>query len=141
MVVPDELTADLGKLVEYNFSCVFEPVQRAAAIALEHGEPEVARLRSRLSHTRALLSQALQSLPGVQVPEAGGAMYVFFRIAGLDDSLGLAKRLVSEAGLGLAPGSAFGPEGDGWLRWCHAVSVDSKLLDGVDRLSRFLARV
>lgn len=140
MVVPDELTADLAKIIEYNFSCVFEPVQRAAAIALQRGEPEIARLRSRLSHTRALLSQALQSLPGAQVPEAGGAMYVFFRLAGFDDSLDLAKKLVSEVGLGLAPGSAFGPEGDGWLRWCHAVSDDRKLLDGVDRLTRFLAR-
>ncbi|MGG1944621.1 pyridoxal phosphate-dependent aminotransferase [Trinickia sp. NRRL B-1857] len=140
MVVPEALTADLAKIIEYNFSCVFEPVQRAAAIALERGEPEIARLRESLSHTRALLSQALTSLPGVQVPEAGGAMYVFFRIAGQDDSLELAKRLVSEVGLGLAPGAAFGPEGNGWLRWCHAVSVDATLLDGVDRLSRFLDR-
>ena len=139
-VAPHELMADIAKLIEYNFSCMFEPVQRAAAIALQQGEPEVARLRDMLSHTRVLLSQALTSLPDVEVPDAGGAMYVFFRIAGYDDSLGLAKKLVSEAGLGLAPGSAFGPEGDGWLRWCHAVSSDTKLLDGVERLRRFLAR-
>ena len=140
MVVPPELTADLTKVIEYNFSCMFEPVQRAAAIALQQGEQEVARLRGMLSHMRGLLSNALASLPGVEVPEAGGAMYVFFRIAGHDDSLALAKQLVSEVGLGLAPGSAFGPEGDGWLRWCHAVNSDAKLLDGVDRLSGFIKR-
>lgn len=140
MVVPPELTADLTKVIEYNFSCMFEPVQRAAAIALQRGEPEVARLKGLLSHTRGLLSNALASLPGVEVPDAGGAMYVFFRIAGYGDSLALAKQLLGEVGLGLAPGSAFGTEGNGWLRWCHAVNSDAKLLDGVDRLGSFLAR-
>lgn len=140
MVVPRELTSDLAKVIEYNFSCMFEPVQRAASVALQRGEAEVARLRARLSDTRGLLSNALRTLPGVEVPDAGGAMYVFFRIGGYDDSLDLAKKLVSEVGLGLAPGSAFGPEGDGWLRWCHAVSSDATLVDGVNRLCRFLGR-
>lgn len=137
LVVPPELSADLGKIIEYNTSCIFEPVQRAATVALQQGEPEVAKLRAELTATRALLVGALRALPGVVVPEAGGAMYVFFRVAGWDDTLGLAKRLVEEAGLGLAPGGAFGPEGEGWLRWCHATSPE-KLRDGVARLRRFL---
>ena len=66
-------------------------------------------------------------------------MYVFFRIEGFPDTLALAKRLVEEAGLGLAPGAAFGPEGDGWLRWCHAVAPE-KLREGVSRLRSFLGR-
>lgn len=140
MVVPPQLTDDLSKLIEYNFSCMFEPVQRAASIALQQGEPDIARMRARLTHTRALLKNALLSLPGIAVPDAGGAMYVFFRIAGYADSLALAKQLLAEVGLGLAPGSAFGAEGNGWLRWCHAVSDDARLLDGVDRLATFLAR-
>lgn len=137
LVVPPELSADLGKIIEYNTSCIFEPVQRAATAALQQGEPEVAKLRAQLTATRELLVGALRALPGVVVPEAGGAMYVFFRVAGWDDTLGLAKRLVEEAGLGLAPGGAFGPEGEGWLRWCHATSPE-KLRDGVARLQRFL---
>ena len=47
-------------------------------------------------------------------------MYAFFRVEGQDDSLAFAKRLVAEAGLGLAPGAAFGAEAEGWLRWCFA---------------------
>ncbi|WP_026097017.1 pyridoxal phosphate-dependent aminotransferase [Ideonella sp. B508-1] len=140
MVVPEVLADDLAKLIEYNFSCVFEPVQRAAVAALEQGEPDVARLRAELQSTRRVLSEALRALPGVEVPEAGGAMYAFFRLDGFADSLDLAKRLVAEVGLGLAPGAAFGPEGDGWLRWCHAVSDPQKLLAGVDRLASFVAR-
>jgi aspartate/methionine/tyrosine aminotransferase len=139
LAVPEELSTDLGKIIEYNTSCIFEPVQRAATVAIAQGEPEVAKLRAQLTATREMLVSELRALPGVVVPEAGGAMYVFFRIAGWDDTLGLAKRLVEEAGLGLAPGGAFGPEGEGWLRWCHATSPE-KLLDGVARLKAFLAR-
>jgi aspartate/methionine/tyrosine aminotransferase len=139
LAVPEELSSDLGKIIEYNTSCILEPVQRAATVAIQQGEPEVAKLRAQLTATRTLLVGELSALPGVVVPEAGGAMYVFFRIAGWDDTLTLAKRLVAEAGLGLAPGGAFGPEGEGWLRWCHATSPE-KLRDGVARLKAFLGR-
>lgn len=139
LTAPETLSNDLGKIIEYNTSCILEPVQRAATAALRQGEPEVAKLRAHLTATRALLVDELRALPGVVVPEAGGAMYVFFRIEGRDDTLTLAKRLVEEAGLGLAPGGAFGPEGDGWLRWCHATSAE-KLREGVARLRSFLER-
>jgi len=138
ITAPVTMVDDLAKLIEYNFSCVFEPIQRAATVALQQGEAEIANLRSRLARTRNLLVSGLLDIPGVDVPEAGGAMYVFFRIAGQSDSVEVAKRLVSEAGLGLAPGSAFGPEGNGWLRWCHAVSDEARLMDGVSRLAKFV---
>ncbi|WP_248125717.1 pyridoxal phosphate-dependent aminotransferase [Brucella pituitosa] len=137
---PVTMADDLAKLIEYNFSCVFEPIQRAATVALQQGEAEITNLRARLARTRNLLVSGLLDIPGVDVPEAGGAMYVFFRIAGQSDSVETAKRLVSEAGLGLAPGSAFGPEGNGWLRWCHAVSDEARLMEGVGRLAKFVQR-
>jgi aspartate/methionine/tyrosine aminotransferase len=59
-------------------------------------------------------------MPGIEAPEPEGGMYAFFRIDGCADSMALARDLVTKVGLGLAPGSAFGPEGDGWLRWCFA---------------------
>ena len=65
-------------------------------------------------------------------------MYAFFKLEGFDDSLSLAKQLVAEAGLGLAPGSAFTPVGDavgeGWLRWCFASQDTARLALGVERL-------
>jgi aspartate/methionine/tyrosine aminotransferase len=139
MVIPETLSQDATKLVEYNFSCIFEPTQRAAAVAIREGESEVQRLRANLTKTRALLVDGLRSMGGVSVPEAGGAMYAFLRIDGYDKSLELAQRLVREVGLGLAPGAAFGPEGEGWLRWCHAVSED-KISEGLNRLSDFIRR-
>jgi aspartate/methionine/tyrosine aminotransferase len=65
-------------------------------------------------------------------------MYAFFRVDGQDDSLSFAKRLVTEAGLGLAPGAAFGNEAEGWLRWCFASRDPERLTRGVERLSAFL---
>ena len=76
-------------------------------------------------------------LPGVEVAPPAGAMYAFFRVDGLTDSLAFCKRLVHEARLGLAPGSAFGPEGEGFVRWCFA-SDEARLAEGVARLARAL---
>jgi aspartate/methionine/tyrosine aminotransferase len=139
MVVPPAILSDLGSLLEYNVSCVPEFSQRGGAIALQQGEPYVLQLRAELAHTKKRLIAALRQLPGLEVPEADGAMYLFLRVAGHTDSLHLAKRLIDEVGLGLAPGRAFGPEGEGWLRWCYAAEW-KKIESGIERLARFLSK-
>ena len=65
-------------------------------------------------------------------------MYAFFAVDGEHDSLALARRLVVEQGLGLAPGVAFGPEGEGWLRWCYASRAPERLDAGLLRLGAAL---
>ena len=60
---------------------------------------------------------------------------------GSDDSLALAKRLVAEHGLGLAPGAAFGAEGEGWLRWCFASRDPARLDRGLERLAQLRSRL
>ena len=67
-------------------------------------------------------------------------MYAFFRLAGYPDAVDTAKRLVREAGLGLAPGEAFAPESAGWLRWCFASRDQQRLAQGVARLRTRLGR-
>jgi aspartate/methionine/tyrosine aminotransferase len=91
-----------------------------------------------LKACRDTLIPALQALPGVQVANPKGGMYAFFQLPGHTDSLVTAKRLVSEAGLGLAPGSAFAPESSAWLRWCFASKDLVRLTDGVQLLERWL---
>ncbi len=139
MVTPASLLTDLAALIEYNVSCVSEFTQRAGTVALEQGEPYVLQQRSTLAQTKSRLMAALRTLPGLQVPEADGAMYLFLKVAGQPDSVSLAKRLIVDVGLGLAPGRAFGPEGEGWLRWCYAAEW-SKNESGIERLTRFLSR-
>ncbi|MGU3776632.1 pyridoxal phosphate-dependent aminotransferase [Burkholderia metallica] len=139
LVAPAAVMGDLSKLVEYNTSCAPGFVQAAGEVALRDGEPFVQSFVAALRDARDHLVAALRTLPGVEVPPPPGAMYLFLRLPGASDSLAFCKTLVRDAGLGLAPGRAFGPEGEGFVRWCYA--CDPAGLDaGVERLRRFLAR-
>ena len=138
IVAPPPLMNDLGKLIEYNTSCSPVFVQRAGVVAIEHGEATVARTLARFLGARDYLVAALMQLPGVEVTAPAGAMYAFFRLRDLHDSLTFCKQLVHQAKLGLAPGSAFGPEGEGFVRWCFASDL-TRLAEGVARFSRFVA--
>ena len=138
MVAPPALMADLGKLIEYNTSCSPAFVQRAGLVALTEGEAFVAAFRERLRAARDRLVDGLRTIPGVEVAPPPGAMYAFFRVAGLADSVAFCTRVVREAHLGLAPGRAFGPQGEGFVRWCFA--ADAQRLDqGLARLAAFVA--
>lgn len=79
----------------------------------------------------------LNAMDGVEAAVPSGTLYAFFRVEGVTDSLEYCKRLARDAGLGLAPGSAFGPDGEGFLRWCFA-SGEERLAQGVDRLRSVL---
>ena len=138
LVMPPALTEAIGKLVEFNTSCAPVFVQRAGLAALAGAADFVPGLVQRLQHCRDTLLPQLIALPGVQVATPEGGMYAFFRVEGQDDSLAFAKRLVIEAGLGLAPGAAFGDEAEGWLRWCFASNDPQRLTLGIERLKRFL---
>ena len=138
MVVPPAMTVQLSKLTEFNTSSVSVFTQHAGLAALQ-GEAQVTpRVVAHLHRCRDTLVQALQTVPGVEVASPKGGMYAFFRLHGHHDSLATAKRLVSEAGLGLAPGNAFAPEADGWLRWCFASQDLTRLTQGVERLRAWL---
>ena len=136
-VVPAALAADLAKLIEYNTSCAPVFVQRAGVAAVTQGEPVIAHTLERFRRARDFLVQELRTIPGVDVALPSGTMYAFFRVQGMTDSLEFCKKLVAGHGLGLAPGAAFGPHGEGFVRWCFAAGED-KLAEGVARLRRSL---
>ena len=138
LVMPASLTHNMGKLVEFNTSCASVFTQRAGVVALQRTDEVTPRVVAHLKQCRDTLVPLLKALPGVQVEAAPGGMYAFFRLDGFDDSLDVAKRLVAEAGLGLAPGNAFAPEAQGWLRWCFASRDPARLAQGVDRLAAWL---
>ncbi|KAB2905232.1 MAG: pyridoxal phosphate-dependent aminotransferase [Burkholderiaceae bacterium] len=138
LVMPPSMAPHMGKLVEFNTSCASVFTQRAGVAALGMAEEITPRVVAHLRQCRDTLVPLLQAVPGVQVAAARGGMYAFFSLEGQGDSLALAKRLVAEAGLGLAPGNAFGAEGQGWLRWCFASRDTGRLVQGVDRLRNWL---
>ena len=139
LVVPAALTEALGKLIEFNTSCASVFTQRAAIAALAHREQITPAIVAHLKACRDTLVPLLAAIPGVQVAMPRGGMYAFFKLEGFDDSLAVARRLVTEAGLGLAPGAAFAPESAGWLRWCFATRDTARLVEGVRRLRAWLA--
>ena len=138
LVLPRGHLDAIGKLIEFNTSCAPVFVQRGALAALQIAPAFVPALVGRLRGCRDRLLPQLASLPGVEVASPEGGMYAFFRVAGQDDSLAFAKRLVERHGLGLAPGAAFGSEGEGWLRWCFASRDPVRLDAGVQRLAAAL---
>jgi aspartate aminotransferase len=140
IVAPPALAEDLGKLLEYNTSCAPDFVQAAGVVALEQGEASVEALRLEMIAKRDRLLAGLGRLPRVETTTADGGLYAFFRIAGETDSVALAKTLIARAGLGLAPGAAFGPEGEGWLRWCFATE-DAPMDEGLACLAKYFSEV
>ncbi|MDM0009579.1 pyridoxal phosphate-dependent aminotransferase [Variovorax sp. J22G73] len=139
LVLPPAMVEGIGKLIEFNTSCASVFTQRAAIAAIEHTGEITPRVVAHLKQCRDTLVPLLAALPGVQVAPAKGGMYAFFRLEGFGDSLEVAKRLVAEAALGLAPGNAFAPEAQGWLRWCFASKDPQRLVRGVERLRTWLA--
>ncbi|MGJ7554969.1 pyridoxal phosphate-dependent aminotransferase [Variovorax sp. RB3P1] len=140
LVLPPSMVDGIGKLIEFNTSCASVFTQRAALTAIEHTGEITPRVVAHLKLCRDTLVPLLAAVPGVQVASAKGGMYAFFRLEGFGDSLEVAKRLVAEAGLGLAPGNAFAPEAQGWLRWCFASKDPQRLVAGVERLRNWLAQ-
>jgi aspartate/methionine/tyrosine aminotransferase len=138
MVAPRGFIANFAKMVEFNTSCAPTFVQRAGIVAIRDGDALIEQTVARLKRARDLLVARLHAIGGIEIASPPGSMYLFFRIPGAsDDSLACAKRLAVEVGLGLAPGVAFGPEGEGYLRWCFAAS-EALIEEGVRRLGRVL---
>ena len=68
-----------------------------------------------------MLLDRFAGLPRVFLPRPSAAFYAFFSVEGEPDSLAFGRRMLDEVNVGLAPGLAFGPEGEGYLRLCYAV--------------------
>jgi len=133
LIVPPVLMETLDRLIEFNTSGAQPFLQEAAVVAIEDGEPFVHEVVERCRRGGELVYQRLAALPRVRLARPRGAFYAFFALDGLTDSLGYAKRLVDEVGVGLAPGSAFGPGGEGHMRLCFASSAE-RLSAALDRL-------
>lgn len=138
LVMPPSVTHHMGKLIEFNTSCASVFTQRAGVVALQRTDDITPRVVAHLKTCRDTLLPLLAAMPEVQVAPACGGMYAFFKLAGHEDSVVTAKRLVLEAGLGLAPGDAFAPEARGWLRWCFASNDLGRLVEGVARLQKWI---
>jgi aspartate/methionine/tyrosine aminotransferase len=113
--------------------------QRAAIAALNEGEAFLAAQIERCRRARDIVCEGLTATGRVRFFEPEAAFYLFFEVDGFPDSRALALRLIDEAGIGAAPGSAFGPGGEGHLRICFARDP-AQIEEATRRLVRWLKR-
>ncbi|HEY2617173.1 MAG TPA: pyridoxal phosphate-dependent aminotransferase [Acetobacteraceae bacterium] len=123
LVVPEGTRDAVTELVEVTHSGVAPFIQHAGLAAV-HDTDTVERFRTHCATGRALTGDALSGLNGVRHAPPDGAFYAFIGVEGLTDSLALAKRLVNEHRVAVAPGVAFGEAGEGYLRICFAQSAE-----------------
>jgi aspartate/methionine/tyrosine aminotransferase len=123
LISPPGFSNELEKLTETQTSGAATFVQRAGIAAVRDGEPYIRSLVTEFTAARDRVSQFLRGMPGVRyVPPAAG-FYAFFAIEGESDGMALARRIIDEARVGLAPGTAFGPGAPDHVRLCFASSA------------------
>jgi aspartate/methionine/tyrosine aminotransferase len=125
--------------VEFMTSNAAAPVQQAGIVALRDGDAYIAELRSHLAARRAQAVSGLSQMSGVRLAPPRGGFFAFFGVAGARDSASLAVEVLRETGVALAPGSAFGPGGEGYLRMCFA-STEATIAESLDRLAPFMSK-
>jgi aspartate/methionine/tyrosine aminotransferase len=128
----------IENLIQASTSGVATFMQRAAVVALEQGEDFVQRQIARARRGREIVATLAQQ-DRVRLVRPAGAFYQLLAIEGEPDSRALCFKLIDEANVGLAPGSAFGPGAESYLRMCFARSEDS-LSEAVERLRAWLQR-
>jgi aspartate/methionine/tyrosine aminotransferase len=136
---PPALAQVIENLVQYTSSGTPVFIQRAGVAALEQGEDFVAQQIERAAVARSIV-RSLTDTGLVELPPPAGAFYAFLRIKGARNSAEMAVKLIDEANVGLAPGSAFGERGEGYLRLCYA--RDPALIkEAVRRIAEALPRL
>ncbi len=138
LIYPTGQIDTFEKLIQFNTSGAPGFIQRGAIVALRDGEEFVEQFVERCRLGRDIVTQRLAAMPRVRVTPAQGSFYVMFSVDGVTGTPAFCKRAVAEAGVGLAPGSAFGGGAERQIRLCYAREPKT-LIEAMDRLQRFIA--
>ncbi len=123
LIFPQGMEQVFDNLGQYNTTSIPTFIQHACIAALEEGDDFIRTMVGRCRDSRDIFSEGLAAIPGITTQAPEGSFYLMFSVAGETDSKALAIRLLREAKVGLAPGTAFGPEGQDQLRLCFAVDT------------------
>ncbi|KZS55345.1 MULTISPECIES: pyridoxal phosphate-dependent aminotransferase [Rhizobium] len=118
IVAPPEMGQVLENLIQYSTSGVAQFMQKGAVAALNEGDDFVLANIAKAARSRDILCDALVATNRVETLKPDGALYAFLKIDGVTDSRRAALDIVDKTGVGLAPGTAFGPGGELFLRAC-----------------------
>jgi LL-diaminopimelate aminotransferase len=130
----EEIIAAFAQVKENIDSGVFNAVQLAAVAALEGPQDCVRDNCETISHRRDILVDGLRSL-GWEVAVPKATLYVWMAVPSGFDSRGFTQELLDRAGVVVAPGSAYGPQGEGYVRFSLTLP-DGSILEGVERMKR-----
>jgi aspartate aminotransferase len=137
IVYPEGALDAFEKLIQFNTSGGLEFLQAGCIAALERGEDFVRSFVARCAAGREVVNARLGAMPRVRNIPSAGAFYAMFEVDGVDDTLAFCKHAVTQAGLGMAPGTAFGRGAERLVRICYAKS-EANLQEAMDRLAKFV---
>lgn len=127
-------------LVQYSTSGVAQFMQRGAVVALDEGDAFIVEQVERARAARDLVCGILAETGRARFTVPQGAFYLFFAVDGITDSRAAAFDMVDRANVGLAPGTAFGPGGEAFLRLCFHRRLD-QLEEAAHRLAKWMTSV
>jgi aspartate aminotransferase len=123
---PADVISEVLKVQQHSVGCAGSFVQRGGTAALTGTQEPIAAMAAQYALRRDRMVAALNRLPGVSCAAPDGALYVFpdIRATGRGDSAAFASWLLTEAGVAVTPGAAFGPGGEGHIRLSFATSTE-----------------
>ncbi|MER8534908.1 pyridoxal phosphate-dependent aminotransferase [Mesorhizobium sp. M1005] len=127
-------------LVQYSTSGVAQFMQRGAVVALDEGDAFIVEQVERARAARDLVCGILATTGRARFTVPQGAFYLFFAVDGITDSRAAAFDMLDRANVGLAPGTAFGPGGEAFLRLCFHRRLD-QLEEAANRLAKWMKTV
>lgn len=134
VAAPVEIINTVVKMHQYCISCAVSFVQYAAIEALKNTEHEVKRMVSEYKKRRDYVVQAINSIDGLSCKIPCGAFYIFINVKELNMSAEeIVEFLLNDAGVALVAGTAFGDEGEGYVRLSYANSYEN-LVEACERI-------
>jgi LL-diaminopimelate aminotransferase len=115
-------------------SGIFDAVQRAGIAALDGPQDYLRMCIGRYRHRRDLLCDGLKSMDIVVEPPRG-SIYVWVPVPDGHTSESFTTFLLDKCDIVVAPGTGYGPSGEGYIRFSLTLA-DDRLEEGVERLRK-----
>jgi len=139
-VIPRDIFPTIALFINNTVSSTATFTQRAALEAFtKQTEEDVAHMVQEFKKRRDVFVDGLNSIRGIRCLRPLGAFYLFPNVMGLGrSSKEIADRLLMEGGVSALPGTAFGEEGEGYLRFSFANSL-SNIEQALERINKFVS--
>lgn len=136
VAAPVEFIKAMVRVHAYINTCAPSFVQEAGITALEKAEPDVQEMVKEYQRRRDYAVSAINAIDGLSCKTPGGAFYIFVNIKALGKtSAEMADYLLDHAKIAAVPGSAFGPQGEGYIRLSYACSYE-RIVEAMERLKK-----